>query len=101
MLLANSATLKKAVWVLAICVFIAMPTRVWAQSDPVLDDDLELPCGGDDPYATECPLDTWTFILVVGGVIFGAASIYVAQKRADRVANIKYMDPITDINKSA
>ena len=78
-------TLKKAfsakamVLVVFACLFLT-PVLAYCQNDPILDDDLELPCGGDDPYATECPVDTWNSALVVAGLVLGTYSVYASRK---------------------
>ncbi|MFD0792206.1 hypothetical protein ACFQZX_01180 [Mucilaginibacter litoreus] len=49
-------------------ILLILPFTVFAQID-------DLPCGGDDPYATECPLDTWVWVLIVGAAAFGTSLI--------------------------
>jgi len=67
-----------AVIIIVGLLFITLPS--FTQSDdPLLDDDLDLPCGGTDPYAT-CPLDTGTFLLVIAGLSFGAYAAYQNNK---------------------
>ncbi|TWR29030.1 hypothetical protein FPZ43_12275 [Mucilaginibacter pallidiroseus] len=58
------------------------PAAGYSQSS--IDDDLDLPCGGEDPYATECPVDTWTYVLVIAGISFGTYSIHHANKTSER-----------------
>lgn len=101
MLLTNQVTIKKAIYLLAFCLLMLAPLPGFSQSDPVLDDDLELPCGGDDPYATDCPVDSWTSLLVVGGVILGAVTISIAQKRSDKAKNLNYLDNLYTIKNNA
>jgi hypothetical protein len=61
--------------------FLLYPLVARSQS---IDDDLDLPCGGEDPYATECPVDTWTYVLVIAGISFGTYSIHHANKISER-----------------
>ncbi|GGH19530.1 hypothetical protein [Mucilaginibacter phyllosphaerae] len=38
------------------------------------------PCGGDDPYGTDCPVDSGLWILVALGIILGIYSINHSKK---------------------
>ena len=71
--LINKAQLLKLILLLMV---IMLPSLAMAQDD--------LPCGGDDPYATECSLDGWLSILMVGGVGYGTYAISKSKKRVEK-----------------
>jgi hypothetical protein len=39
-----------------------------------------LPCGGEDPDAPACPIDTWVVVLAVTAFIFAAVRLHRRQK---------------------
>ena len=39
-----------------------------------------LPCGGEDPDAPACPIDTWVVVLAGAAFIFAAVHLYRRQK---------------------
>jgi hypothetical protein len=45
----------------------------------------DLPCGGDDPYATECPIDTWLWPMVIATIGFAFYSINTANANKERI----------------
>jgi hypothetical protein len=44
----------------------------------------DLPCQDQDPTSSPCPFDTWVWILVLGGAIFGTLQLYYQQKVRNR-----------------
>ena len=60
--------------IIAICI-VSCPSLLLAQ---------DLPCGGDDPYAT-CPLDSWVIVLAAVALIFAAVHLYRKQKTVSAV----------------
>jgi hypothetical protein len=48
---------------------------------PVMSFAQDLPCSGDDPYETNCPLDTYVWIMAFAALIAGAVIIYKQQKK--------------------
>jgi hypothetical protein len=71
--LISKATLFKVIF---LCLLM-LPTIAMA-----VDPD-DLPCGGDDPYATDCPLDTWLWPMVIGTIGFAVYSINTAKGRTE------------------
>jgi hypothetical protein len=47
---------------------------------PLMSSAQDLPCDGSDPYDTDCPLDTWVWVLAAIALIFGAIQLYRQQK---------------------
>lgn len=62
-----------------LCIVLLLPGILKAQDD--------LPCGGDDPYATECSLDGWLSVLLVAGVVYGAYAISRGKKAAEKITD--------------
>jgi hypothetical protein len=79
LLIVKKAFSKKAMFLVVFAALFLTPVLAYSQSDPITDDDLDLPCGGDDPYATECPVDTWNSALVVAGLVLGTYSVYASR----------------------
>lgn len=66
---------RPAIFLLVLWALSAMPSKAaFAQDEE--DPDLDLPCGGNDPYGEGCPLDTWVAVLAVGGLAFGAYNLH-------------------------
>ena len=40
----------------------------------------DLPCGGDDPLNSDCPLDTWVIVLVIIALTFTVFHLRKKQK---------------------
>ena len=49
---------------------------------PVVSRAQDVPCDGSDPTgtATNCPLDTWVWVLVIAALVFGAMQLHHRQK---------------------
>ena len=60
--------------IIAICI-VCCPSLLLAQ---------DLPCGGNDPYAT-CPLDSWVIVLAAIALIFAVVHLGRKQKAAPAV----------------
>ena len=68
---------KTALFKAMLLCLLMLPTMAMA----ITQDDL--PCGGDDPYATECPLDTWLWPMVIATIGFAIYSINTAKGRTE------------------
>ena len=63
--------------IILLCLLM-LPTMAMA-----VDPD-DLPCGGSDPYATDCPLDTWLWPMVIATIGFAIYSINTAKGRIEQ-----------------
>ena len=61
-------------------VYILMAIIAGLALAPVVSFAQDLPCGGDDPYETNCPIDNYVWLMVVIALFAGAAYIYKQQK---------------------
>jgi hypothetical protein len=55
---------------------------VWINTTIAFAQDPGFPCEGDDiDNPCELPLDTWVYVLVIAGVIFGAYKLHQKKRK--------------------